>query len=186
MSQLRRSCAEISQLTDARLPRSMKFDLKKLFIVVSLAAVLFAVPGILHVLYYAQYNAVVSRLEAVSGLTITSSWKHEDMSLEDCGFTVESSGANARLVFWDGQDWRGLFRYVDGICFEHQNSRRMISCEELHAAGIDAENLTELLEQLPEVLDYCEKLHRTSKATDEDSTQASDRKWWVTMRPDGE
>lgn len=161
----------------------MKFNLRFLLLGVVLAACLFSLPGILHTLYYAEYNAVVSRLEEIPGLTIVSSWQHEDVTLEDCGFTLQMEDAVASFVFWDRQDWRGLFNSIDGIRFQHAGGTRFVSCRELQDAGIPVGDLAELLIQLPEVLRYCTDRGAADPAADEDAEQVEDQRKWVTMRP---
>jgi hypothetical protein len=89
-------------------------------------------------LYYANYNAVSEKLMSVPGVAITSTWKHEDVTLEDCGFTLKVSGSpSVDISFHDGQDWLALFDKIDGVALHSKDGKvRLASCAQLAENGI--------------------------------------------------
>ncbi|MFM7181374.1 MAG: hypothetical protein ACKO2G_07925 [Verrucomicrobiales bacterium] len=53
--------------------------------------------------YYGRYHKVQRVISQIPGASIVDSWKHEDIVLEDFGFTVSLQGKEAKRVnFWDG------------------------------------------------------------------------------------
>ncbi len=104
--------------------------------------------------YYADYRYVGSRLAALPGVTVVGSWKHEDVTLEDCGFTVKVRECPpVDLDFHDGSDWRGQFKRIDGV-FLSRGSREIVplSVGRLGELGIPARNLPELLANLERLM----------------------------------
>ena len=112
--------------------------------------------GMLPPFYYAEYNSVKNKLDAIPNLTILNSWQHQDMILEDCGFDVAIGGHVVSLTFVDHQDWPALFREVEGIRISTKNSQRLVTRKELRSAGIQIDGLGDILGNLNEVLSFCE------------------------------
>ena len=53
--------------------------------------------------YYGRFHKVQRIISQIPGARILDSWKHEDISLEDFGFTVSlASGEPKRVDFWEG------------------------------------------------------------------------------------
>ena len=53
--------------------------------------------------YYGQFNRVKHVIESMPHVRITNSWKHEDISLEDFGFSLLVNGTNlVHVTFWEG------------------------------------------------------------------------------------
>ena len=138
---------------------NIRFSIKQLLAATAfIAIILFLLAplrGILPQFYYEQYNTVRRKLENVKGLSITDSWKHEDMTLEDCGFDVTVDGTAVQITFVDGQDWAGLFDHIDGIRFASDGNQLFITQEQLQNARIKIDGLTHILEQLNEVVEFC-------------------------------
>ena len=133
--------------------------MKKLLITIAFVglalAVLYPFRGIFPPLYYAQYNAVEDRLETIEGLQIRDSWQHEDIRLEDCGFDVSIDGRNASLTFTDHQDWVALFDKIDGIRIPMDSHQRLVTCKQMKSAGIKIDGLSDILENLGSVIEFC-------------------------------
>ena len=133
--------------------------MKKLLITIAFVglalAVLYPFRGIFPPLYYAQYNAVEDRLETIEGLQIRDSWQHEDIRLEDCGFDVSIDGRNASLTFTDHQDWVALFDKMDGIRIPMDSHQRLVTCEQMNSAGLEIDGLSDILENLAAVIEFC-------------------------------
>src|SRR5689334_9804272 len=52
--------------------------------------------------YYGRFNRVKAVIEAIPGIHVVDSWKHEDVTLEDFTFTlVSNSGQTAKIGFWE-------------------------------------------------------------------------------------
>ena len=119
-------------------------------------ALLMPIRGMFPPFYYSEYNAVRERLESIPGLTITSTWKHEDVILEDCGFDVAQANAKASITFFDDQDWKGLFRRIDGIIYGPAGQQKFVSRSDLESAGFEIDGLADLLQELRAVQQFCE------------------------------
>jgi hypothetical protein len=53
--------------------------------------------------YYGQFNRVKHVIESMPRVTIQKEWLHEDLTLEDFGFTLTVEGSNSiDVMFWDG------------------------------------------------------------------------------------
>ena len=124
------------------------------FVVVTLA-VLYPIRGMFPPLYYTQYNAVQDRLETIEGLQIRDFWQHKDIVLEDCGFDVSIDDRNASLTFTDHQDWVGLFDKMDGIRIPVDGHQRLVACEQMNSAGLEIDGLSDILENLGSVIEFC-------------------------------
>jgi|TARA_B110000263_G_scaffold204350_1_gene184626 hypothetical protein len=125
-----------------------------LFVGVALA-LLYPIRGMFPPFYYAQYNSVKDKLEAIEGLQIKDSWQHEDIRLEDCGFDVEIGDRNASLTFTDHQDWVALFTKIDGIRISMDGQQRLVTCKQMKSAGLEIDGLRDVLENLGSVLEFC-------------------------------
>ena len=142
-----------------RLRQLIRFNIKHLLAGTALVALGLFVLAPLRVFlpgfYYEEYNLVQRRLEAVTGLTITKSWRHEDITLEDCGFDVDVDGTSVYLTFIDHQNWLGLFDDVDGIRFHENGGHVYISREQIRNAGIEIDGLADILGRLADVVEVC-------------------------------
>lgn len=105
--------------------------------------------------YYEEFNGAKRRLESIPGLQISSSWQHKDIYLEDCGFDVTVADSSASITFFDHQDWIGLFDEVDGIRFSSNGKQVYVAREQLRSVGIKINGLTDILENLGEIQNYC-------------------------------
>jgi hypothetical protein len=53
--------------------------------------------------YYGRFHKAQRVISEIPGARIVDSWKHEDISLEDFGFTISLEGKEPKRVdFWDG------------------------------------------------------------------------------------
>lgn len=53
--------------------------------------------------YYGRYHQVQRVILQIPGTSIVDSWKHEDIVLEDFGFTIQlGENEPKRVDFWDG------------------------------------------------------------------------------------
>ena len=137
----------------------MRPELKHILIAILFAgvalALLYPIRGMFPPLYYAQYNSVKDKLEAIEGLQIKDSWQHEDIRLEDCGFAVEIDDRNASLAFTDHQDWVALFDKIDGIRIPVDGHQRLVTCEQMNSVGIKIDGLSDILVNLGSVIEFC-------------------------------
>ena len=127
------------------------------FIVLILRGVLYPFRGIFPPFYYAEFNDVRDRLHEIEGLEIKDYWQHKDMRLEDCGFDVEIGSKQVSLIFSDHQDWVGLFDEFDGICIPKPDQQRIISKEQMNAAGLQIKGIEDQLLNLETVFKFCSK-----------------------------
>jgi hypothetical protein len=108
--------------------------------------------------YYADFRAIERRLRAHPGVRIVGSWKHEDVSLEDCGFTVQVRHCPPVDLHFalDHEDWRRCFRRIKAIQVSvGRGSSHWIPVEPLaEAGGPRIRNLPDLLDHMEDVLDH--------------------------------
>jgi len=137
----------------------MKPRWKHILITVAFVSVtltlLYPIRGIFPPFYYGQYNSVKAKLEAIEGLQVKDSWQHEDIYLEDCGFDVFIDGQKASLTFVDHQDWVALFDQIDGIRIPMDGHQRLVTCEQMKSAGMEIDGLSDILENLGSVIEFC-------------------------------
>lgn len=109
--------------------------------------------------YYRHFNRIKARLEAMPDVKIVDSWRHEDITLEDFGFTLKIRECPPiRLDFYEGNNWYRPFKKVEGISFfrypgingQYQLTR--ISADELGKAGVKVQNLAGVFANLESVL----------------------------------
>ena len=133
--------------------------MKKLLITIAFVglalATLYPIRGMFPPYYYQEFNAVKDRLEKIEGLEVRDSWQHEDIRLEDCGFDVVIDDRNASLTFTDHQDWVALFTKIDGIRISVDSHQRLVTCEQMNSAGIKIDGLSDILENLGSVIEFC-------------------------------
>ena len=133
--------------------------MKKLLITIAFVGLalvaLYPIRGMFPPFYYEQYNTVKDRLETIEGLRIRDSWQHKDIRLEDCGFDVSIDDRNASLTFTDHQDWVALFEKMDGIRIPVVGHQRLVSCEQMNSAGLKIDGLSDVLENLGSVIEFC-------------------------------
>jgi hypothetical protein len=119
---------------------------------------LIQMPGI----YYSEFNSIKARLEALPNTRIVDSWRHEDITLEDCGFDLQVRECEPiRIDFYEGGNWDRDFGTLDGIIFSKPYNPATngyettpISSEELARAGIHVRSLTDLVAQLEALQAY--------------------------------
>ena len=124
------------------------------FVGLALAA-LYPIRGMFPPFYYQEFNAVRNKLVNIDGLQIRDSWQHKDIVLEDCGFDVSIHDRNASLAFTDHQDWVALFDKIDGIRIPVDGHQRLVTCEQMKSAGIKINGLSDILENLGAVIEFC-------------------------------
>lgn len=73
--------------------------------------------GYLWVSYYSEYNALLKEIQKHPTLQIVDHWRHEDMTLEDFGFGVQSARAGAFVNIVDGSNIRRPSDRAVGIAF---------------------------------------------------------------------
>jgi len=130
------------------------FPITVAFVGLALAA-LYPVRGMFPPFYYQEFNAVRNRLDDIEGLRIRDSWQHKDIRLEDCGFKIEIDDRNASLTFIDHQDWVALFDKIDGIRIPVDGHQRLVTCEQMNSAGMKIDGLSDILENLDSVIEFC-------------------------------
>lgn len=133
--------------------------MKKLLITIAFVglalAVLYPIRGMFPPFYYQEFKAVQKRLDNIEGLQIRDSWQHKDIVLEDCGFDVSIDDRNASLAFTDHQDWVALFDKIDGIRIPVDGHQRLVTCKQMKSAGIKIDGLSDILENLGSVIEFC-------------------------------
>lgn len=133
--------------------------MKKLLITIAFVglalAALYPVRGMFPPFYYQEFNALRNRLDNIDGLRIRDSWQHKDIVLEDCGFDVSIDDRNASLTFTDHQDWVALFEKIDGIRIPVDGHQRLVTCKQMKSAGIKIDGLSDILENLGSVIEFC-------------------------------
>lgn len=114
-----------------------------------------------NVFYYQDFNALKRELESIPKLKIVDEWRHEDITLEDCGFVVIVDDSEPiGIDFYDVSSWKSSFKPLDGIVvsLSYDRStdgyaRTAISVSDLRSAGVDAEFLEEALQSTDIILD---------------------------------
>jgi hypothetical protein len=133
--------------------------MKKILITIAFVglalATLYPIRGMFPPFYYQEFNAVQKRLGNIDGLRIHDSWQHKDIVLEDCGFDVVIDDRNASLTFTDHQDWVALFDNIDGIRIPVDGHQRLATCKQMKSAGIKIDGLSDVLENLAAVIEFC-------------------------------
>jgi hypothetical protein len=114
--------------------------------------------------YYRHFDRIQARLEKLPDTKITDKWLHEDITLEDFGFTLQVRQCEPiKLDFYEGEEknWYRYFDSMDGITFHkpynpatNDYETTHISREELARAGIHVNNLADIVAHLEAVLDY--------------------------------
>ena len=145
--------------------------MKKLLITVAFVglalAALYPFRGVFPPIYYAQFNDVRDCLHEIEGLKIKDYWQHNDMRLEDCGFDVEIGSKQVSLTFSDHQDWVALFDKMDGIRLPRAGHQRLVTCEQMNSAGIKIDGLSDILENLGSVIEFCSDQANLNLVSDE-------------------
>lgn len=145
--------------------------MKKLLISVAFVglalATLYPIRGMFPPFYYQEFNAVQKRLGNIGGLRIRDSWQHKDVRLEDCGFDVEIGGRQVSLTFSDHQDWVALFDKMDGVRLPRDGHQRLVTCEQMNSAGIKIDGLSDILENLGFVIEFCSDQANLNLVSDE-------------------
>jgi hypothetical protein len=110
-------------------------------------------------IYYWDFNHTQAHLAALPDVVIKESWKHEDISLEDCFFTLQVRDCpRVRLDFLEGQNWRNLLKeasavsvtWRDGI--HSESLHRSIDSAELRGLGCRKPGVAEIIANLESIL----------------------------------
>ena len=136
-------------------------------VLIVLGGVLYPFREIFPPFYYAQFNDVRARLHEIEGLKIKDFWQHKDMRLEDCGFDVEIGGRQVSLTFSDHQDWVALFDKMDGVRLPRDGHQRLVTCEQMNSVGIKIDGLSDILENLGSVIEFCSDQANLNLVSDE-------------------
>jgi hypothetical protein len=112
--------------------------------------------------YNRHFNRIRALLEEMPDARVVDSWRHEDLTLEDFGFTLQVRQCpRIRLDFYEGGDWYRDFEAIDGILFSKPYNLltkgyevTALSCDELSRVGISVRNLTDVVSRLEAVLAY--------------------------------
>src|SRR5437868_7016313 len=120
------------------------------------AAIALLIPWAYNWAYYRDYRLVGDRLASLPGVRVIGSWKHEDVILEDFGYTIRVRRCpTVRLDFYDGHPGAELFEGIDElIVWSGDGSRpgKVVPGAALRAGGAESRNLPELLARLEAVL----------------------------------
>ena len=110
--------------------------------------------------YYYHYRTIGDKLAALPGVTIVDSWKHEDLTLEDFGYTLKVRDCpSIRVDFYETREWQGLFRHIDGVILLSGNATtdaKILTTSQLKTGPSAIRNLPELLANLETVLPLLE------------------------------
>ncbi|RUL84978.1 hypothetical protein [Tautonia sociabilis] len=129
----------------------------------------------------AEYHALGRRLADLPGVTVVDSWAHEDLTLEDCGFTLQVRDCPpVRVDFFDGHDWSGQFRSIDGVVVRKRNRPDLrLPVDDLAARGLPIRNLADVLARLEDLLGAAD----LASSTGEGPPQSG--RWVVLTDPTG-
>jgi hypothetical protein len=145
--------------------------------------VLFIVLSQLPFFYYYKYNRVRAHLEAIPGLIITDTRKHEDFTLEDCWYAFRfGESEEVELALSETEDWEAPFNdEFDGVVFlrpygslPNGYERRVISKARLLEWGVDFHRLADLVPHLKIIMP---KLREVGVVSDEGVSHALHLMW---------
>lgn len=130
----------------------------------------FIVPRQYFMDYYAGYKEARKSIQAVPGVEIIDEWKHEDIILEDCGFTVRVNGSeNVRVDFLDGEKWQNRFTHLDGVVMTSLYSTNgkvwdmsYLDANTLRTIGVNLGSLGDVLQNIDPVLSLARSRPRTT------------------------
>lgn len=161
------------------------FDLSRAITIVVTFEALFVIGGIVAFIgcsqipsvYYAGFRSIERQLASQFDVTVVRSWKHEDVFLEDCGFTLQVRDCPlVRVDFRDGEDWQAQFRRIDEVAVcQGSDSVKLIRVERLAEMGVPVRNLPSLLAHLERVLAVADGM-------ESDTAQSRPRGRWVVLR----
>lgn len=130
-----------------------------LLVIVGLGVVLLPFVCLSDSFYYRHFNRIKAQLEAIPDVKIVDSWKHEDITLEDFGFTLKVRECPPiRLNFYEVNNWDRPFKKIEGISFlkypgiKGQYQLTRISAEEFGKAGVKVQNLGDVFANFESVL----------------------------------
>lgn len=119
--------------------------------------------------YFGEFNRVEDRLEAIEQVAIVDSWQHQDVTLEDFGFTLAlPSGRRVELVFVGGGGPDRIFDSASGVAFSGVRPDGL-DCGFLLQQGSLLEtrlggrfrNAEDVLRRMDAVLDIVDELRRS-------------------------
>ena len=152
-------------------------------------AVLIASPFVLIALsqvpyvYYYDFNQVRRHLEAIPGLVITDTRKHEDVTLEDCWYAFRfGSSEEVELALGETEDWEAPFTdEFDGVVFlrpygstPNGYERRVVSRARLLDWGVTFHRLADLVPHLETIIP---RLREVGVVTDDNVSHALRLMW---------
>ena len=74
--------------------------------------------------YYSEHNALLAEIRKHPDLAVVDHWRHEDLTLEDFGFAIQSRRATAFLNISDGSDVRLPHDRAVGIALKLRGETR--------------------------------------------------------------
>lgn len=138
-------------------------------LVIVISVLLFFLVPMLPPFYDADYNAVRTRLEHFPDVQIVNSWRHEDMSLEDFGFTLQKSSCPpVTLNFYEVHNSRWLtnFQSIDGVVLVQKgqngspNTITRLSREQLEHLNLPTHSIEDVFTHLSPLLEQLNKQPR--------------------------
>lgn len=109
----------------------------------------------INVFYNFKFNIIKDMLESIEGVKVVDSWRHEDVALEDFGFTLQTAnGSKTSIDFYESNNWFKVFYKADGIVIDNANHNQKvtISSQQLLEHKIKASNLKESVHSINQVV----------------------------------
>lgn len=110
--------------------------------------------------YNRHYNRIKDRLGALPNVQVIDSWRHEDITLEDFGFTLQVADEPPfMLCFWESanDDWYRIFGPIDGLTVRPElyagDEALHVSVEEFAQNGIIVHDLNSTVQNFSRVLE---------------------------------
>jgi hypothetical protein len=127
------------------------------FVAVILALAVGAFYGAAHVIYNRQFNALKRELSR-HNYPIIGQWRHEDITLEDFGFTVKTPAGECRIDIRDGTEVRVPSDQIEGIAIRYPDEielRAFLLNSDYwrHLSLPKIEHVSDLVKHLPQVLE---------------------------------
>lgn len=115
--------------------------------------------------YYADFRSIESKFARLPAVTVAGSWKHEDLTLEDFGFVLRVRDCPpVRVDFYEGREWHGLFRRIDGIvvcpgdAMWDGTEAKIIPVSRLSELGPAVRTLPDVIANLGDILELAERM----------------------------
>ena len=109
----------------------------------------------INVFYNFKFNIIKDMFESIEGVKVVDSWRHEDVALEDFGFTLQTAnGSKTSIDFYESNNWFKVFYKADGIVIDNANHNQKvtISSQQLLEHKIKASNLKESVHSINQVV----------------------------------